>query len=225
MCINIFFPSLSFSPPSLFLFFFAPTLFPFLFPSPIPPYLFLVLSSSPLSLSLFLSPSLSHPLCPPLSLPPLSPSTPLFPSVRTAWDRLFKSKPETQDWFPLFQGKTEEQLREDVAFESHAGLLMGVFDESVELLGDVDAAIKLLTNTGKRHAKLGVDAEVIWVSGMRRGSGDQNSPRIGTSTPQTKSSHAHDRGLNAPGSDLDVQDRDLNAQDRDFDASDRGLNA
>ncbi|XP_022090945.1 cytoglobin-1-like [Acanthaster planci] len=76
--------------------------------------------------------------------------------------RLFKNTPETQDWFPLFKGKTEEQLRNDMSFEMHATALMGVFDEAVELLGDVDAVIKLLSKTGKRHAKLGVEPDVIW---------------------------------------------------------------
>ena len=55
-------------------------------------------------------------------------------------------------------------MRNDVSFETHASALMGVFDESVELLGDVDAAIRLLSKTGKRHAKLGVEPDVIWVS-------------------------------------------------------------
>ncbi|XP_038074117.1 globin CTT-VIIB-8-like [Patiria miniata] len=76
--------------------------------------------------------------------------------------RLFKRSPETQDWFPSFKGKTEEQLRDDDNFETHASAVMGVFDETVELLGDVDASIKLLTKTGKRHAKLGLEADLIW---------------------------------------------------------------
>ncbi|XP_033634447.1 globin CTT-VIII-like [Asterias rubens] len=75
--------------------------------------------------------------------------------------RLFKQCPDTQDWFPLFTGKTEDQLREDESFAAHANALMSVFDESVENLGDVDEAIKLLTKTGKRHAKLGLEADII----------------------------------------------------------------
>ncbi|XP_071503439.1 globin-like [Diadema antillarum] len=71
--------------------------------------------------------------------------------------RLYKEDPSIQDLFPSFKGKTEQQLRNDMAFENQAVMVLNVFDEVIEKLNDVDSAISLLKKTGKKHSMIEAD--------------------------------------------------------------------
>ncbi|XP_030855013.1 myoglobin-like [Strongylocentrotus purpuratus] len=71
--------------------------------------------------------------------------------------RLFKEDPSIQDLFPSFKGQTEHQLRNDMGFENQAVMILNIFDEVVEQLNNLDAAISLLTKTGKKHSMIDPD--------------------------------------------------------------------
>ena len=77
---------------------------------------------------------------------------------------MFKELPETQELFPSYKGKQEHQLRQDLGFENTATMMMNVFDEVVEDIDDLDAAIQLCTKTGQHHASYGLKADHLHVS-------------------------------------------------------------
>ncbi|KAL8613614.1 hypothetical protein ACOMHN_022033 [Nucella lapillus] len=68
--------------------------------------------------------------------------------------RLFRMRPCMQALFKNLKGKTLEQLRVDEELEKQAGKMMGVLDECVQNIDNVDSTQEILSRTAALHTNL-----------------------------------------------------------------------
>ena len=80
--------------------------------------------------------------------------------------RLFQ---EREDLKYLFKGfndlESVDEMRVNESFEQHALLVMGVIDDAISHIADVDYVTNLCQRTGKTHSRFkGFNADLFWVS-------------------------------------------------------------
>ncbi|KAK6182326.1 hypothetical protein SNE40_010037 [Patella caerulea] len=78
--------------------------------------------------------------------------------------RMFKANQGLQSLFSSFKDlKTSDELRVNEALEKHAGIVMGVLDECISNIDNVDYILDILTKTGASHKNFsGFTAEFFW---------------------------------------------------------------
>lgn len=65
--------------------------------------------------------------------------------------RLLEKHPEYREKYPMIASlNTEEELRESLEFETYAMQIFGLFDEVIQNLENVDAALDEIEHTGKQ---------------------------------------------------------------------------
>lgn len=80
----------------------------------------------------------------------------IFSKTATSLDivlfyRLLEKHPEYREKYPMIASlNTEEELRESLEFETYAMQIFGLFDEVIQNLENVDAALDEIEHTGKQ---------------------------------------------------------------------------
>ncbi|XP_061172703.1 uncharacterized protein LOC133182022 [Saccostrea echinata] len=65
--------------------------------------------------------------------------------------RLLEKHPQYKEKYPMIAGlNTEEEMRESLEFETYAMQIFGMFDEVIQNLENVDAALDEIEHTGKQ---------------------------------------------------------------------------
>ena len=78
---------------------------------------------------------------------------------------MFKRHEDIKQLFKKFRNlKTEDELRTSEALEKHGGTVMGVIDETITNIENVDCILGVLHNAGLIHGRVeGFCANMLWV--------------------------------------------------------------
>ena len=79
---------------------------------------------------------------------------------------LFRKNAELKNLFSGFKDLdvNDDSMRLSQLFEQHGGLVMGVLDEAISHIDNVDYVVDLLQKTGRSHNKFpGFTSDLFWV--------------------------------------------------------------
>ncbi|XP_014785608.1 neuroglobin [Octopus bimaculoides] len=117
--------------------------------------------------------------------PPTDPRLPLSPlqvfKLKKSWKgikrsieltgvemfvRMFRTEPFLKDMFKDFRNLvTDDEMRENMALEKHATMVMNLLDEAINNIDNVDLLLDLLHRVGKNHLRFeGFDVSYFWLA-------------------------------------------------------------
>ena len=100
--------------------------------------------------------------------------------------RLLEKHPEYKERYPMIASlQTEEEMRESLEFETYAMQIFGLFDEVIQNLENVDAALDEIEHTGKQLTLQLITVSVLFLS-------TNISFLFFTITPKNKNEKSHD---------------------------------
>lgn len=79
---------------------------------------------------------------------------------------MFRTEPFLKEMFKDFRNlATDDEMRENLALEKHATMVMNLLDEAINNIDNVDLLLDLLHRVGKNHLRFeGFDVSYFWVS-------------------------------------------------------------